>query len=120
MIARLEVTLENEACVPGDTVRGTVFVVEDEKSRSLTASLEYHEKTEEYSHMATCIPGGHLHEGDLTAGMSFDFTLQLPADALPNFRSQHGELYWEVHARSDEPGFDTHARRRLSVSLPLR
>ena len=119
MIGRLEVTLENEICAPGETVRGTVYVVEDEKSRSLTASLEYHEETEDYDHVATRIPSA-LHEGNLTAGMSFPFSLSLPADALPNFRSAHGELYWEVHAQSDELGRDTHARRRLSVSPPPR
>jgi hypothetical protein len=50
-------------------------------------------------------------------GCGSPFTLVLPADALPSYRSQNGELYWEVHARSDELGRDTHVRERVLVGV---
>jgi hypothetical protein len=31
--------------------------------------------------------------------------------------SKHGELSWEVDARSDERGRDTHARKRIDVAV---
>ena len=60
---------------------------------------------------------GPLHTGDLPDG-SFSFEVRLPDDALPAYRSSHGELYWELDARSDELGRDTHARERLNVVVP--
>ena len=41
--------------------------------------------------------------------------LDLPADALPGYRSEHGELYWEIDVKSDEMGPDTHLRRRTEI-----
>jgi hypothetical protein len=32
--------------------------------------------------------------------------------------TEHGELYWEVDAKSDEFGGDTHDRRRIEIELP--
>jgi hypothetical protein len=57
-----------------------------------------------------------LHEGDLAPGTSFAFSFTLPADALPEHRSEHGELWWQLHVRCDEPrGRDEHVRRRIAV-----
>jgi hypothetical protein len=57
-----------------------------------------------------------LHTGDLATGMSFTFELALPADALPDHGSEHGELYWELAVKPDELGPDTHERRRIEVA----
>jgi hypothetical protein len=46
----------------------------------------------------------------------FEFELTLHPDALPSYRSEHGELYWEVDAKSNEIGRDTHARRRIELA----
>jgi hypothetical protein len=98
-------------------VQGTILVLEGGGSRSVEALLTYNEKTKDYLDVATSIPST-LHQGDLTTGTSFEFELALPPDALPGYKSEHGELYWEVDAKSDEAGRDTHERRRIEIELP--
>jgi hypothetical protein len=116
MSLRFRLELEHEHYAPGDTVKGTILVLEGGESRSLEALLEYNEETDDYSEVALSIPSGPLHEGPLTTGASFEFELGLPPDALPNYQSRHGELYWQVDAKSDESGRDTHERRRIEVA----
>jgi hypothetical protein len=111
----LELWLDREHYAPGDTVRGTVRVLEGDRSRSLEVTLNYNELTEDYAAVAASVSSGPLNTGDLTTGMSFGFALALPQDAFPNYSSEHGELFWEVDARSDEFGTDTHVRRRIEV-----
>ena len=118
MSPRLQLQVERSQYAPGDVVKGTVLVVEGGSSRSLEAVLLYNEETSDYSEVAISISSGPLKEGDLTAGASYDFELPLPPDALPNYASGHGALYWEVDARSDEFGRDTHARSRIEVERP--
>jgi hypothetical protein len=101
---------------PGDVVRGTVLVVEGGGSRVLEAVLEYHEKTDDYEETPVQIASGPLHSGELATGTSYGFELQLPPDALPGYKSKHGELYWELDVKSDERGRDTHERRRIDVA----
>jgi hypothetical protein len=117
---RLQLQLERERYTPGDTVEGTIFVVEGDRSRSVVALLQYNEKTEDYLEVATSISSGPLHEGDLTTGTSFEFELSLPPDALPNYQSLHGQLYWDVNVKSDEFGRDTWERRRINVEPKQR
>jgi len=62
-------------------------------------------------------PGRRRQAGELTAGQSHEFAIQIPADALPTFSSAHGELYWEVEARSDEFGIDTKESRVIDVTV---
>lgn len=120
MSPRLQLQLERERYQPGDTAKGSILVLEGGDSRSLEALLEYVEETADYREVSISIPTGPLHEGDLTTGTSFEFELVLPPDTLPNYKSEHGELYWEVDAKSDEVGRDTHDRRRIEVELPHR
>jgi hypothetical protein len=112
---RFEVKLDQESYSPGETVKGSVLVTEGGASRGLEAVLEYKEEVEDYLEVAASISSGALHSGDLTTGSSFEFELTLPGDALPNYRSEHGELYWELDVLSDEAGVDTHERRRVVV-----
>jgi hypothetical protein len=116
---RLELELERNRYEPGDTIRGSIVVVEGGRSRSLEVWLEYNEKTEDYSDVATRITSPFRHEGELAAGESFDFEVALPRDAAPNYRSEHGELFWELNVKSDELGRDTSVRRRLEVVTRL-
>jgi tetratricopeptide (TPR) repeat protein len=111
----LDVELDRDCYAPGDAVRGTIYVVEGGRSRSLEILLEYWEKTDDYSAVAISISGPPVHVGDLTTGTSFEFELRLPPDALPNYVSEHGELYWELDVKSDERGLDTHEQRRIDV-----
>jgi hypothetical protein len=88
MSPRFELQLDRERCAPGETIRGTIRVLEGSRSRSLQVLLEYKEETEDYAAVATGVSSGPLHTGDLTTGMSFRFELTLPLDAFPNWRSE--------------------------------
>lgn len=116
MSPRLELQLDTERCVPGDTVKGTVVVVEGGKCRSLRVWLEYQERSTTYETVERTVPGETLSVGDLSKGARFPFAVQLPEDALPDFRSEHGELAWRVHAESDKLGLDSHVRKRVFVT----
>ncbi len=121
MRLQLDLELDSQAVGPGAKVSGRVLVLEGGTTRSLTACLEFHEhSTSGGNKVVTSISTEPLHEGELAAGMRFPFTLVLPRDALPSYRSENGELYWEVHVRSDEPGFDTHVRTRVLVRVAER
>jgi hypothetical protein len=115
---RLAVRVDRESHAPGDVVRGTVDVLEGGRSRRLEVLLLFHERSDDYERVARTVETEPLHEGDLPSVGAFSFALALPDDALPAYRSSHGELYWEVDARSDEFGRDTHARERLNVVVP--
>ena len=118
MSPRFQLELDRERYAPGETIKGTILVREGGGSRALEAILEYKEETADYSEVAISIPSGPLHEGDLTEGTSFAFELALPPDALPSYKSRHGELYWELDVKSDESGRDTHERRRVETVSP--
>ncbi len=83
MSLRLELEVERELYTPGDTVPGTVLVLEGGPSRTLRALLEYIEETEDYSEVAASISSNPLHAGDLTAGMAFEVELFTPYGRLP-------------------------------------
>lgn len=65
--------------------------------------------------MAATFARGTLHEGELLAGAGHPFAIRLPDDALPTLVSEHGELYWEAGAVSDERGLDTSVWERFAV-----
>lgn len=116
MSARFRLDLTRERYTPGDTIRGEVVVLEGGDSRSLEVLLEYIEEAEDdYSAVAASVSTGALHAGDLATGMSFNFELDLPEDAFPNYRSEHGELYWQLDVKSDQLAHETHERRRIEV-----
>ena len=116
MSPALAVTLDGgDTYSPGDAVRGSVTVSEGGRSRRLEVCLTYNEQTANLSHSVVRGTSGQLAEGELEQGASYPFELQVPDDALPGARSPNGELYWEVDAKSDELGPDTHARARISV-----
>jgi hypothetical protein len=118
---RFQLQLDRERYTPGDTIKGNILVLEGADSRFLEVLLECHEEAEDgYSAVAASVSTGRLHAGDLAAGMSFDFELTLPDDAFPNYRSQHGELYWQLDIKSDKLGRDTHERRCIEVETRRR
>jgi hypothetical protein len=112
----LELTLDDTQLRPGDWVRGKVTAIEGGKSRALKLSVHFRERTADYSATVRTEGGAPIHYGDIAAGESFDFAIQLPADALPSYASANGELYWEVEAKSDESGFDTVLGHRIVVT----
>ena len=115
MSPRLRIDLEREDFRLGDTIKGTVVALAGGDSRSLRVWLEYREKTKDYKEVAASVEHSTLNEGPIAEGASFDFELTLPADGYPNYKSEHGELWWEVGVKSDERGRDTHERRRIEV-----
>ena len=119
MSPRLDLHVDREQYAPGETVTGNVTVAEGGRSRKVEVSLRYREQTddEEYEHTAVTLPGGELHSGDLVEGSSYPFAIALPEEALPSYASAHGELYWELEARSDELGVDTRECRRVVVAV---
>lgn len=115
MSLRLEVQLDRESYRAGEAVTGTVLVLEGGSSRALEATLEFKEKSSDYDATPRKVGPQRLHEGDLATGESYELAVELPQDALPSLKSEHGELYWELDVRSDERGPDTHERRRIEV-----
>jgi hypothetical protein len=117
----LEITLEapggEPQYHPGDWVRGRTTVLGGGKSRALKIALHFRERTADYAATARTEGGAPVHYGELAAGQSFDFAIQLPPEALPNQRSANGALYWEIEVKSDEPGFDTVVERRIDVAI---
>jgi hypothetical protein len=103
----------------GETIAGNVLVLEGGRSRSLEVRLRYNEKTKDYS-KATTTFSASLHEGDLTKGTLFEFEVLVPEDGTPDYRTNHGELYWELAITSDELGLDTQESRRVEVSVKPR
>jgi hypothetical protein len=112
---RFDLQLDRDHFEPGDPVAGTVVVTDGGGSRSLEVQLAYIEETSDYLETSRSISSGRLHTGDLQTGSSFRFELALPADALPNFTSRHGQLYWRIDVKSDERGRDSHELRRIVV-----
>jgi hypothetical protein len=111
---KLELELQSDHVQPGGEVAGHVNVVEGGASRSLTLTLSFYEKTRDYF-VTAYSTGFVVHEGEVTAGESYEFSFTLPAEAPTSAKTRNGELYWELEVKSDEHGLDSHARRRLEV-----
>lgn len=107
---KLELELDTDPLVAGEEVSGRVKVAEGGSSRTLTLTLSFHEQSRDYQAIRYSSDLS-VHEGDLVTGQSYDFRFTTPAGAPPSFKSQHGELYWEVSVATDE----THVSRRVQV-----
>ena len=119
MSPTLQLQVARERFAPGERISGTVLVTEGGGSRGLDVTLVFHEKSPDYDETPVSRTQT-LHTGDLQTGQSLAFSLELPADALPGHRSEHGELYWELDVKSDESGPDTHVRRRIEVVVQAK
>ena len=114
----LQLELDRERYAPGEWVTGTVLVPQGGDSRSLEVFVHYYEQTRDYKEAALTGRTGPLHRGDLPAGLRLPFRIQLPPEAPPPYRYRSGHLFWEVDAKSDQAGFDSHATRRIVVAPP--
>lgn len=117
---KLALTVEDRAYGAGEWIRGRVEVQEGGHSRRLTVALLQRDRTSDYSGIVRTIAGPELHQGDLEAPASFEFSVQIPADAPPSYADAYGSAYWEIDAKSDERGIDTHARTVIRVAAPAR
>lgn len=134
--ARFEVRLGAAAYGPGDTVDAVLVAAEPvTKSRSITAELRYVDESSDYVEGITHASSGSLHQGTLVQGAELPITLQLPADALPNWpegggvetlaeqgpmirleTSAPGRLQWELVVHVDVPrGSDITDRHPLPL-----
>jgi hypothetical protein len=116
---KLAIALDAEVVTPGDRLSGRVHVEEGGESRSLTLAVRFCERSPSY--MAVPFSsGGVIHEGNLVTGQAVAFEHDVPDWALPGVKTGHAELYWEIEAVSDEPGFDTRLQRRFEVARPTQ
>jgi hypothetical protein len=114
---KLEIRLDADRVAPGQALTGHVYVLEGGRSRSLTLTVGFRERSPGY--MADAFgTSGVLHQGDLATGQAVEFRVELPDSALPGVKGEHGELFWEIEAVSDEPGFDTRTSRVFEVAPP--
>ena len=111
----LRIVLNSDVFCPGETVEGRVHVTGGGGSRSLEVLLRFIEQSPDYRTVARTVSGAVFHSGELETGQVVDFSIELPADALPNASSEHAELYWELEVRSDELGLDSRARKAVEV-----
>jgi hypothetical protein len=111
---KLQIQLDSDRVAPEEKIAGRINVVEGGPSRSVTLTISFYERSPGYE----AIPfstSAVVHEGELVTGEAIDFDYLLPEGAPPSLNGKHGELYWELEATSDEPGLDTHVRRRIEV-----
>jgi len=121
MSVPLEIETERTSYAPGEPISGTVEVLEPAHAKQLTLALEYRDWTADYHSVSRALPlDGPLHIGDLEQGATFSFTVQLPADALPNQRGEFGATGWGLHAQVERFGLDAHAWHEVSVPAPAR
>lgn len=111
---KLEIRLDSDRVAAGEKISGQINVLEGGRSRSLTLMVSFRERSPGYE-AAPFSESGVLREGDLRAGEAIDFHYRMPEWASPGVKGKHGELYWELEAKSDEPGVDTHVRRRIEI-----
>lgn len=100
LTVRLGLTLEGERFVAGEEVTGSVRVLEEGGSRAVKVALLFKERSPVFTDTARTIEGADLGDAKLPVGEERSFSVRLPEDALPGYRSEHGELYWEVEARA--------------------
>ena len=112
---KLAIELDAERFAGGERVSGRVLVLEGGRSRSLTLTLSFRERSPSYLETAFS-EGGVVHEGDLATGQALEFGFVLADDAPPGVKGEHGELFWELEAVSDEPGLDARVSRVLEIT----
>ena len=89
---------------PGEAIAGTVVVDEPGHVELFELEARYWERTTAgFEALASRVRSGPLFSGVVEAGAAADFSLPLPADALPAYRSTRAELGWrlEAHLRID-------------------
>jgi hypothetical protein len=117
-MAVFDLRLRSYQARPGDTLYGWLGIVQGGATRGLVAELRYVEETRSYEEANTVVSTGPFYVGPMQPGQAFEFTVDVPADAKPAQTGNHGRLLWMVEVRSDEPGFDSHARVGVEVLAP--
>jgi hypothetical protein len=111
---RLEIRLERDRFLAGETVRGSAAVVEGGGAGEIRVWLSFRERSGEYEAVRMTLPGGSLQD-QLGPGVAHGFAIALPADTPPSYISRHGALWWTVDAAVGEPASGAAVRRRIEV-----
>lgn len=114
----LQVLLGPVPYAPADTVRGQFVVDRDLSAREILVALRYVETSPDYEERAPEVTSVPLAQGQVRAGATLEFALDLAVNALPQFRSGHASLHWEVDAWVNKRGRDPHATLELDVRRP--
>jgi hypothetical protein len=117
-MAVFDLRLRSYQARPGDVLQAWVGVVQGGATRGLSAELEYVEETQSYEEANIVVPTGVFYVGPMQPGQAWEFTVPVPADAKPAQTGNHGRLFWMLDVKSDEPGFDSHARVGVEVLGP--
>lgn len=113
----LDLRLERARFAPGETVRGSVLVVEGEGGRGeVRIALSFRERSTEYEAVAASVPGDALTV-ELSPGSSHPFSIRLPEDARPSYVAPHGGMWWTVDATAGEHGDAQVASRGIEVQM---
>jgi hypothetical protein len=112
---RLRVEVDGEPLAPGAAVSGRVVVEDGGRARSLSVSLAFVERTEDFHTVARDAGTQVVAEGDLADGAIVPFQLRLPEDARPHIATAHARIGWEVRARVDRTGPDPTADRPVEL-----
>jgi hypothetical protein len=119
-MTKFDIELQGESFAPGGAVHGWVKVNEARHSDNVQVSLRYQERTSDYHGHVLSVPPVAVHQGDVQPGESYEFNLQLPADAPPAYSSPYGDMWWEVVVHSAKTGIDDVVTRRIEVVVPGR
>lgn len=112
---KLDIRLEDDAVAPGGELTGSILVLEGGRSRSLTLTVSFCERSPSFLSVAF-ESSNVVYEGDLATGQAVTFRYEVPASAPPSVKGRHGELFWQLEAVSNEPGLDTRATRLFTVA----
>ena len=115
----MKLTLERDSFVPGDRVRGRVEV-EKGGLQEIQVGLLFREEVPNLDATTRQVLAPDFEgSGDIPAGAVLPFEIEVPADAPPNIKTAHAELFWEVVARTDHVGADKVQSRRVEIRAPL-
>ena len=81
---KLRVEVDGEPLAPGAAVSGRVVVEDGGRARSLSVTLAFVERTEDFHKVARDAGAQVVAEGDLADGAIFPFLLRLPDDDAPH------------------------------------
>jgi hypothetical protein len=113
----VSLTVEGDRFAPGDRVRGRVTVL-DSGLQVIQVGLLFREESGGIEATASQVLADDFGDAlDLDEGATFDFEIELPADAAPTLSTRHGELFWEVVAKTDRVGEPQTAGERFEVVL---
>jgi sporulation-control protein spo0M len=101
----MELTASSRVVQPGDTITGTLTLTPHEaiSARAIRVQLRRLRADPDNNTDESTVPVELCGERRLEAGenVTFDYTVDVPADAPPSFRAAHNEQHWYVEGVID-------------------